>query len=695
MGTMNKMRENTGVVLWILVVSFGVLWVIQDTGVTDTIGATTGEIIVVDGDAVSYDEYRRAVDAQVSAYRQQTGEPMTPQRAELEEDRVFDSLVEDKLREHEMDRLGITVTDEEVRNLVLGPNPHPIIKVYFGDGQGGVDQMLLQNFIENPDAEEQWVQLEDYLRQVRRQEKLDQLITATVRVSAKEVEDEYQRRNRSASTTFFALPYAAVQDSEVELTDRDVQSYYNANREDFRRERTYSVRTASITKNPSAEDTTATLEELAQLKENFANAEDDSLFLNRYGSESPYSSAYFTRGDVNEAVAEAVFTDPQPGMVIGPVVAGDRAHLVKVLDVRPAEEQSVRARHILFRGQEGDAEARAEARRKAEETLQRLRGGADFAALARELSEDPGSGRQGGDLGWFGPGRMVEPFEDAAFGAPLGRVVGPVATEYGYHLIEVTERATQEVRLADFALALRATPRTLDAAQEQLEDVQYYTEETGNFEQEVERRGLTSQTIQIQQDQRSIPGIGTSRTLMRFLERADEGDVSEVIELDDRFIVAYVEDITPAGYRPLEEVEAVVRAQALREKKLQMQRSRMAQALEANGFDGLGEALGVSPRTATVQMTSNVVPGLGREPIFLGTVFGLEEGATSGVVEGESAVFVVRVDDVTEPAPMTEAERDQLRDELLQQRRTLVQRQWLASLREKAEVKDMRNQYYQ
>jgi peptidyl-prolyl cis-trans isomerase D len=263
MGTMVKLRENTGVVLWILVVAFGVIWVLQDSGGLDFVGAQAGtNIIVVDGDPITAEEYRRAVDQQVQAYQQQTGESMPPQMMERERDRVFEALVTDRLIQHEMDRMGIRVTDQEVYEMVRGENPHPIILAYFGDGQGNVNHALLDNFIASPEARQEWIQIEEYLRQVRRQEKLENLISASVRVSDAEVEEEYLRRNRTATVEWVGLRYAEIPDEEVNLTDRDLRRYYDRNREDFRRERTYDIEYVLVSKMPSAEDSLLLIHDL-------------------------------------------------------------------------------------------------------------------------------------------------------------------------------------------------------------------------------------------------------------------------------------------------------------------------------------------------------------------------------------------------------------------------------------------------
>jgi peptidylprolyl isomerase/peptidyl-prolyl cis-trans isomerase D len=694
MGVMNKLRENTGVILWILVISFGIIWVLQDSGAFDVVGRTGDTIAEVNGDPISYQEYVRAVEAQMQAYQQQTGEAPTPQMSDLIREQVFNALVEERLREQAMERLGITVTDDEVVQMVLGDNPHPIIKAYFGDENGNVNRALLQNFIDNPAAREDWIRLEEYLRAERARQKLEQLLLATVRVSDQEVAEEYRRRTLRADARYVALRYAEVPDDSVTVTESDLRRYYNEHRDDFQRKRTYRVAYVTLPKNPTAEDTSQVLEELNRLKERFAQTENDSLFLARYASERPFTDAFFRRDELDPALGDVVFDDPQPGKVVGPVVAGGLAHLVKIRAVRPSEETVIRARHILIRAPEDNPEARQQARQEALELKRQLEQGADFATLAREHSDDPGSARRGGDLGWFGRGRMVEPFEEAAFSAPIGRVVGPVETRFGYHLIEVTGRSSVEVQIADLAMRLAPSLATLNRIQERMEDLAYYAEESGDFEGEAQRMGLQVQEMRVEEDQQFLPGIGQSRAVLNFLAGADEGDVSQVIELDDRFIVLQLVEVIPKGYRSFEEVREEIRPRVLLEKKKEVQVARMRRALQQHGFDGLAEALGTTVQTVTqLSYNQTLIPGLGREPRFVGTVFGLQEGETSGVVEGENAAFVVQLAKLYEPPPLGEQMREQIRQQLLNQRRQQVLTQWLAALREQADIKDYRRRF--
>jgi peptidylprolyl isomerase/peptidyl-prolyl cis-trans isomerase D len=695
---MTKMRESTGVILWILVLSFGGLWVLQDSGALDNIGFQQRQnIAVVDGDPITYQEYTQALEQEVRAYQQRSGEPASQAVRDQYADVIYDRLVENKLREREMDRLGIRVTDDEVREMFMGQNPDPIVAQLFPDGEGGVNRAQLQSVVDNPEATADLIAIEDYLRAKRRAEKLNALLGAAIRVTDAEVEAEYVRRNQSASARYVALRYAEIPDSAVTVTDGDLEDYYDENREDFERERTVTIDFVALSQEPSAADSAAVMGDLADLRAGFQAAEDDSAFVAQNFSQTPYDGTYVNAGALAPEVAEAVFENPTEGRVIGPILVGDEARLVKITDVREAAQPAVRARHILI-GQRGDAATQREQQlQQAQDLLERIEGGESFETLARQYSQDPGSAARGGELGWFGRGQMVAPFENAAFDAEVGQVVGPVETEFGYHLIQVEERAEQEVQLAQIALPVGTTSATLRKVRDQADDLKYYTEEGGDFAEEAERQGLGLQQAVVQGDQAFIPGLGNSRAVRAFIQRAEAGDISDVIDTGTAFVVVRVTGVQPEGYRPFEEVRAEIEPRVRREKKLAIQVEKLQEALAQGPFEQLPAAVDAQLRTTQpLTMSQLVVPGLGREPVFVGTLLGLDEGQTSDVVAGENAAFVIQATDVTDadPSAMTAQERQQLRNELLTQRRQLVQNQWLERLRTEADIEDNRAMFF-
>lgn len=690
MGVMNKLRESTGVILWILVFAFGVIWTLQDSNVFETAGQQTRNIAVVNDAPILYEDYQRALNQQREQFRQRFGGDLSPRMEDMVRQQTYNQLITQTLLEQEMDRLGVMVTNAEVEDMVYGPNPHPVIRQQFSDSTGQVNYQLIDNLAQNPQMEQQWIQLEQFLREQRRQQKMNTIVQATVHISEEDIREYHHRQGDTTAVRYVAMRYAAVSDDSVEVTPSDLEAYYEDNKDDYEQAKTFTFQYATVAKQATAEDSADVAEDLRDLREEFAAADNDSLFLAENASDRSYAAEYQTADQMEGAIADAVFQNLDPGAVVGPVFANQMAHLLKIQDTRPAEGTFVHARHILLRSADTDAAKR--------QRLEDLRGEIetldDFAAQARAVSED-GSASRGGDLGWFGEGRMADAFEAAAFDAPTGQVVGPIKTQFGYHLIWVEARAEQEVQVADLAYSLRPSTATLNEKENLMEDLAFYAEE-GSFTDEADRLGLDVREVDVEDEQANIPGIGQSRAFVNFMETAEEGTISPVIELDDKFVVLRVASVRPEGYRPLSEVEAQVRTRVEIQKKRAVQVRRMEQALRTSGFDGLASALNTRIRTKDdVTFNTTTVPGIGREPAFVGAVDGLDVGATSGVMQGENAAFVVQVTARNEAPELTDALRTQLRQQLLRQRQQQVAQQWIAALRDQAEIEDNRSVFQQ
>ena len=689
MGAMNTLRQNTGVILWILVLSFGIIWTLQDSDVFSAMNQPDRNVATVNGAPIQQEEYQQVVKRVRERFQQQLGGTMNPQMQSRIRDRAYDQVVDQKLLEQEMTRLGISVTDSEVESMVFGENPHPLIRKQFADSTGQINYQLLQNMAQDPQRESQWLKIEEYLRRQRRQRKMTSLVQATIQVSEQDVENYHRRQNTSASARYVSLRYAQVPDDSVSVSESDLRSYYDNNKEDFKRERTATLKYATTSKEATAEDSSNIASDLDELREDFATTESDSLFLLNNASDNDFSSEHKTADQMNARVADSVYANPEPGRIVGPVFGGGQAHLIKIRDTRPAETQYAHARHILLKTDQADSEKRGR--------LQALRdsiesGAASFAEVARRYSDDQSSS-EGGDLGWFAEGSMVDAFGDAVFGAEPGALVGPIRSEFGYHLVRVEARASQAVQMADLAYNLTPSQATLSDKESTLGDLAYFAEENGNFREEAQRLDLTVQEVQVETNQSSFPGIGESPALSRFLENASAGDISEVTELSDKFVVARVTDVTPEGYRSFSDVKSQIRPKVALQKKREVQGRRMERALSQNGFDALPNVLGTQMRTqSNVTYSTETVPGLGREPKFVGAVFGLEVGETSGVVEGKNAAFVVEVTEKNTPPPLTEQQRQQIRKQLLKQRRKQATSDWLSALKEDATIMDNRTQ---
>lgn len=260
---------------------------------------------------------------------------------------------------------------------------------------------------------------------------------------------------------------------------------------------------------------------------------------------------------------------------------------------RTTEERQ--ARHILIAvGDDAGEEAEQAARQKAEGLLEQIRGGASFAELAKEHSDDPGSAKQGGDLGFFGPGAMVPAFDKAVFSLAAGEVTGPVRTPFGYHIIKLEAvrggetKPFEEVRdeVARTIKRERAEERFYEMA-EQLANLTY--EHPNTLEVAAEQLGLTIQETEPFPRRGATQGIAANP---KFAEAAFAEDVlvagnnSEVIELGtDRLAVLRVREHNPQRKRPLEQVREQIAGMIKRQKATQMAENR-AQALAEQVAEG-------------------------------------------------------------------------------------------------------------
>ena len=686
-GIMNGIRERAGgVLVGVLVVAFGGLWALQDSGAFDAVGRGPDARIIgeVDGEAIEGELYQRAVEQQTEAYQAQ-GAPVTGALQRQIEDSVFDQLVDATLVEREMDRLGIEVSDDEVFDLITGPTPDPLIAQVFPDGQGGVDRAALEQVVNDPQFGEQLQAIEEQVRRNRRQAKLGALITATVRVSPAELTDAFVRENRRADAQFVALRYAAVPDDQVQVSDRDLQRYYRDHRDDYERGASYAVEYVAFDKTPTRADSARATDELQQFVGGFRTAPDPVAYARRNSFGAAVDPQYVGPGDLPAELATAVFSNPTAGRVVGPVVAGDQAIVARITGVRQGEDTAVRARHILLPADAAD---------RAREIKDRINSGqTTFAAAARQFSVDESNKNRGGDLGWFGRGRMVPEFEAAAQAAPVGQVVGPVQSQFGQHLILVEARTQDEVELVEISRPVEA-----DFARvvEEAEDFAAFLElEDRDFTEEAQSRGIAPTPVVVQEENGAIPGLDLGRDFFRFLRRADIGQVSEPFDAGGSFVVARVTDRTEAGPAPFEEVRAQVESAVLLERKKAIQTEALRQALaSSSSLATLASATGTTVETASdLSMNGGAIPGYGVEPRAVGAAFGLRPGQQSGVIEGDQAAFVIRTTGLTgaTEAELTPEVRDELRQQLADRKRQRVLQAWLEGLREEADVEDFRN----
>lgn len=328
MGVMEKMRNSTAIILWVLIGSFGLVWVLADVNFFDAIQAGPNALGVVNGEEISVQEYNNRIQYYSTAYSQQTGNAMTPEMRAFYEEQAWNELVNTRLITQKMDELGITVTDQELLDMVYGENPDPIIRQNFTREDGTIDRAAVQQVLSSNEFTQQAVALEVQLRQKRRQEKLSNYLQSGLQVTDEDIRKAYVNENSLADISYVRFPYSEISAEELNIDDSELRSWYNDNKDNYERDESYRIKFVTFSKLPTAEDTTQIVNELEALRQPFIDAQDDSLFLSRQASSTPYRNTSVAMEDVREEY-KPVVEMLETGEVSQVIVSGGQAAIIK------------------------------------------------------------------------------------------------------------------------------------------------------------------------------------------------------------------------------------------------------------------------------------------------------------------------------------------------------------------------------
>ncbi|MCZ6631772.1 MAG: peptidylprolyl isomerase [bacterium] len=327
----------------------------------------------------------------------------------------------------------------------------------------------------------------------------------------------------------------------------------------------------------------------------------------------------------------------------------------------------------------------------------------DFAELARDYSDGPSAPR-GGDLGFFGRGRMAKPFEDATFALQPGQISEPVRTQFGWHIIKVdsTKGAADSLQIKARHILLEVKPGrgTMDSLQIAAEEFLENAEQNG-FDAAVNQKNLQANDTGFITAGSFFPLLGNRTSgLVNFFLHSDPGDLSSSYETDQSIYIFALLESRPEGPRPLEEVKNQIVSRVKQQKKIDVAATRMApvisQIQSGKSLKETAKAAGLKYNEPEPFTRNDFVSGVGSRNSFTGTAFRTELGKTSGLITTDRGAYVLQV---LEKQPVDEstfeAQKPILSQQLLSQKRTEVLSAWFTDVRESAEIVDNRHLRYQ
>lgn len=700
---MNTIRKNPV----ILIVSIGLAmagFILMDMLTSGGPGGGADQAIIgkVNGERI---DYRVFADTENVLYGN-SGQDVFSRRESLWNFFVDKIIVQDLA-----DKLGLGVGKAELNEIQFGQNLSPVIQRNFmNPDTRQVDREQLNNVrqaIENnqlpPDIRRFWAEQEREVIKDRLQAKMASMATKGMYTPTWQAEWIGRQGADRMDIAYVRIPFDAVADSEVTITDADLNAYLSENARKFHQDvEKRAVSYVAMDVRPTSEDSAALIKQLTDLVDAWQDTDNDTLFVeNNYGF---MDGAYFGKDAFTSDEADALFEIPV-GSIHGPFIEGSQYMIVKLLD-RKIIPDSVQSRHILIQAQDFAGVSQAQA------TLDSLKGliesgKARFDSLAAQYGQDA-TRDKGGDLGFAAQGQMVKEFNDLIFYQAEPKKLYTITTQFGVHLVEVTDRkfienepGIQIAMIAEPIIPSEATQRKM--YQRALEIVRQYR--TLN-DLEKAAGSATDWTIEpsalFEENDFSLGILGqgsAAREIIRWaFGQKSTGSISpEVYQFDDeqlnytnRYVIAGLSRISPAGNAKLANVRTEVEDAVRKEKK----GAKIAELVAGQtDLEAIANRFGSEvDSAANITFNSSFIPGVGNEPSLIGAITSMSEGATSQPITGINGVYVARVTrkTITDSPPSVAQVKAQTRS----QRGFRTANKFAEAIRHHAKIKDNRSNFY-
>jgi len=660
------------------------------------------EIAEIDGESVQYPEFQKKVEELSEIYK------MNSQQAQIDEntweqirEQVWQGYLQDNIVGKASEKLGVTVSVEELFDLVQGSNPHPIIQQLFRDPKtGGVDKSTIIQFLKSletnatPEQKSYWLYIENQIKQDKIRSKYNNLVSKGLYVTSEEAKKSLEAKNKSANFQYVVLAYSSIADATVTVSDSDLKDYYNKHKDEYKQDKTRKIEYVTFEVLPSSADNSATQKWVGDSKQEFATVTDNEQYVN-VNSDTRFDPSFYKKEELPANLAEWAFS-AQPGEFYGPYFENNEYKLAKIDQFKMLPD-SVQASHILIKPETvGSAE---KAKALVDSLKRNIELGGNFAEVAMKYSED-GSKLKGGDLGWFKRRQMVPEFEEAAFSGEVNKLY-VVATRFGFHLIKPTKKGkdTNQVRIAVLSRKVEPSTETYQKIYSETSKFASENQSLEAFNKAVVDQKLDKKIATLKESDREVAGLEQSRTLVRAAFSAEKGKImvnnegSSIFEFGNKFIIGAMTEATEEGASSFEEAKVRVDIVVRKEKKAQM----LAEKLK-NAASGQSDLASIASKLSTdvkdasgVNFTTFSIPAVGFEPAVIGTVCSLSEGKVSAPIEGTNGVYLAKVTSF-----VTAADND-LKGEKTRLAQALGYRagsQVFESLKKVVDIEDKRAKFY-
>ena len=715
MAVLNKIRQRS--IFLIIVIALALFsFVIGDIFTNlGSSSAADSAIATINGVDVERNEFMNKVE---NIQRQSNGSMTNTQAM----NRAWDNEVRAKVMQSQYDALGLSVERDYMRNLLeqnLGSFEE------FKNEAGLFDQDKLNEFIANLKAiapetttlggsvidYKSWTNFEQNVAISGVQQAYFNMVKSGITGTLTEGELDYQLENDKVDLKYVQIPYSSVADSTISVKTSEIKAYMKRFPKKYEVEASRDLVFVEFKEEASLADEQAIQADLSALVADreefneaanatqtivgFKNTKDNAEFVNSYSADN-YNDNYVFKSSFASDQADKI-SGLAEGEIYGPYKESGFYKLSKMVSLKRIPD-SAKVRHILTpfvgstRADASVTKTEAEAKTTADSIYKVLkRNRSKFKSLL-SLSSDKVSNEKDGVIEFAYTAGFAPEFKAYSFENPKGSL-GVVRTDFGYHVIEILGQGTfqQAYKVATISQAIEPSVETVDEVFKNKSKFEIAVAdadfETVAAENNYEVRPVSS----IKELDENIPGLGAQRAIVRwaFDDSASEGDFKSFNTTAGGFVVVKLTGVNTAGLMSTESGSVTALPEIRKEKKAEIIKDR----IPATTLDEIATSEGQTIKTAVaVNMKNPTLSGAGREPLVIGTAFGLAEGATSELISGNSGVYAVQVTKVTAAAALPSYQAAANR--VGKAKENAVNTQLYNALKDAAEIEDNRAVFY-
>ncbi len=665
----------------------------------------------VDGEAIERGDFESKVkiaDQMGKQQASQSGRP-APDLAQVRE-QVWNQMVAEKVFYAEAAKLGIGFTSKELSAVLNSNDPsNPLMQdqSMVDPNTGMLDETKVANAI-NTIKKAKGEQFDMINNQIAEPQKIASvsgkyfaLLNASAYYPGWMQEKDKAEAENFANISLVNIPYNVISDSTVKISDDEISAYVQKHKNQFKQEAGRLISYVSFSQSPSSDDSIKTKEYITGLKETFTTDNNTKAFIARNGSVIDFDTNYLPKAKINSSYIDTIVKQPA-GTVYGPYVDQGSYVLAKLIGSRSFPD-SLKARHILVptvdpkTGQPIIEDSVA--KNRADSILNAIKSGGDFVAMAKQFGTDATKDK-GGDLGYFGfSGPMVEEFNTALFGKPVGtREV--IRSRFGYHVIEITgeKGSSPAYKIAFMAKEIMASDVTVQnanlgatklSAQKNTKDMDAYLAKNGLQK--------VSMPVTVKENDSRVGQFQDARQLVRWVFEAKQGDVSEPFNIDNnQFVVAIVDKIESEGTQDVKTARPMAEVAIRNQKKAEQIIAKIGAnpTLEAAAAAYASQVV-VAGADSSITFNAQIIPNVGPEPKVIGASFNKEfQSKASAPFAGATGVFVIKVNSIGTKTAESPEQLTQLKAQKLTSMHGAISAGWFEGLKEQASIKDYRSKFF-